>query len=106
MRCKGWLTPELSSATSRPVRHRPARAASEVPRQLRIVHGPRMSQQISADAEQGCNPDVVPAADAPDYLRSESQTALQCLARVAAHHGVDLPVERLRHAYALGGAPI
>ncbi|MDB5610859.1 MAG: peptidase [Bradyrhizobium sp.] len=65
-----------------------------------------MSQQISADAEQGSNPAAEPAADAPASPRSESQTALECLARVAAHHGVDLPVERLRHAYALDGAPI
>ena len=42
-------------------------------------------------------------AEAP---RSEAQTALACLAKIASHHGVDLPVERLRHAYALDGSPI
>jgi subfamily B ATP-binding cassette protein HlyB/CyaB len=65
-----------------------------------------MSQQTSADAEQGCTAAAMPAADAPDTPRPESQTALECLARIAAHHGVDLPVERLRHAYAVDGAPI
>src|ERR1700688_1130813 len=65
-----------------------------------------MSQQTSADAEQSCNRAAEPAADTPDSPRSESQTALDCLARVAAHHGVDLPAERLRHAYAVDGTPI
>lgn len=35
-------------------------------------------------------------------MSSQSQTALECLARAAAHHGVDLSAERLRHAYAIG----
>jgi len=48
----------------------------------------------------------MPTADAGDAPRPESQTALECLARIATHHGVDLPVERLRHAYAVDGAPI
>lgn len=65
-----------------------------------------MSQQISADAEQGCASAATPTADAPDTPRPESQTALECLARIAAHHGVDLPTERLRHAYAVDGVPI
>jgi ATP-binding cassette subfamily B protein len=34
------------------------------------------------------------------------RTALGCLSRIAAHHGVDLPVERLLHAYALDGTPV
>lgn len=34
------------------------------------------------------------------------RTALDCLSRVAAHHGIDLPVERLSHAYALDGTPV
>ena len=41
-----------------------------------------MPQQISADAEPGCNPAAEPAADPPDSPRSGSQTALECLARV------------------------
>src|SRR6266566_4467646 len=65
-----------------------------------------MSQQTSADAEQGGKCAAEPAADTPDSPGSESETALECLARVAAHHGVDLPVERLRHAYAVDGSPV
>lgn len=65
-----------------------------------------MSQQISADAEPECNVAAEPAADAPEVARSEPQTGLDCLARIAAHHGVDLPVERLRHAYALDHATV
>ena len=34
------------------------------------------------------------------------RTALDCLSKIATHHGVDLPVERLRHAYALDGTPV
>jgi ATP-binding cassette, subfamily B, bacterial HlyB/CyaB len=34
------------------------------------------------------------------------QTGLQCLARIAGHHGVDLSVDRLRHIYAVGDGPI
>jgi ABC-type bacteriocin/lantibiotic exporter with double-glycine peptidase domain len=32
------------------------------------------------------------------------QTALQCFAAVARHHGVDLAIERLTHDHALTGA--
>jgi ATP-binding cassette, subfamily B, bacterial HlyB/CyaB len=48
----------------------------------------------------------MPTVDAPDTPLLESQTALECLARIAAYHGVDLPAERLRHAYAVGDAPV
>jgi ATP-binding cassette, subfamily B, bacterial HlyB/CyaB len=61
-----------------------------------------MSQQTSADTKQGRNPKDVDR----DNLRQQSLTALDCLARIAAHHGVDLPVEHLRHAYPLGSAPV
>jgi len=37
---------------------------------------------------------------------SHPPTSLQCLVTVARHHGLDLSVERLRHAYALAGTPI
>src|ERR1700682_5376801 len=37
---------------------------------------------------------------------AQSQTALQCLVTVAGHHGLDLSVDRLRHTYAVGDAPI
>ena len=62
--------------------------------QLRIAHGLRMSQVISAEI------DTSGAAEAPiaasEDARSAARTALDCLARVANHHGIDLPVERLR----------
>lgn len=35
-----------------------------------------------------------------------AQTAFECLSRVAAHHGIDLPSDRLRHAYAVDEAGI
>jgi ATP-binding cassette, subfamily B, bacterial HlyB/CyaB len=41
-----------------------------------------------------------------DSGTAHPQTALQCLARVAGHHGVDLSVDRLRHTYAVGDGPI
>ena len=34
------------------------------------------------------------------------QTALQCLTNVAKSHGVELSVDRLHHAYAVGEDPI
>ena len=37
---------------------------------------------------------------------SQTETALQCLVKVAAHHGIDLSVDGLRHSYAVGDAPI
>lgn len=63
-----------------------------------------MSQAISAEIESSG------AGEAPDAAsedaRSAARTALDCLARVATHHGADLPVERLRHAYAVDGTPL
>jgi ATP-binding cassette subfamily B protein len=43
------------------------------------------------------------ATDAPEIA---TNTALECLSRMARHHGVDLPAQRLRHAYAVGGEAI
>jgi subfamily B ATP-binding cassette protein HlyB/CyaB len=71
-----------------------------------------MSQQTSADVERGrvsaqispVGPSDPPCMEASPCL--ESQTALQCLVKIASHHGIDLSVDRLRHAYAIGGAPI
>ncbi len=37
---------------------------------------------------------------------AQPPTALYCLALVARHHGIDLSVERLQHAYALADGPI
>jgi ATP-binding cassette, subfamily B, bacterial HlyB/CyaB len=64
-----------------------------------------MSQQISADVERASDIAAASVVEAPES-RTESETALECLARVATHHGLDLPVERLRHSYAIDGAPI
>ncbi|WP_281024281.1 peptidase domain-containing ABC transporter [Methylovirgula sp. 4M-Z18] len=49
----------------------------------------------------------MPQSEAPEGAPAAVPgTALDCLSKVAAHHGVDMPVERLRHAYALDGSPI
>ena len=39
-------------------------------------------------------------------MSSQPQTAIQCLARVAGHHGVDLSMDRMYHTYAIGDVPI
>jgi ATP-binding cassette subfamily B protein len=64
-----------------------------------------MSQQTSVDGELGGDDPVAHAA-APSSASLQQQTALGCLAKIAAHHGFDLPADRLRHAYAVGNAPI
>lgn len=56
-----------------------------------------MSQPTSVEIER-CEPAPPPSEDEP---RWSAQTALECLSRVAAHHGIDLPSDRLRHAYAV-----
>ncbi|MGC1464485.1 MAG: peptidase domain-containing ABC transporter [Pseudolabrys sp.] len=59
-----------------------------------------MSLQISADVETR---DIAASDESvPKLLVSQPQTALQCLVKVAMHHGIDLTVDRLRHAYAVG----
>ena len=60
-----------------------------------------MSQAISAEI------DTAGAVEVPVEASEDAcpQTGLDCLARVATHHGVDLPAERLRHAYAVDGTP-
>ncbi|MCK1295196.1 peptidase domain-containing ABC transporter [Bradyrhizobium sp. 30] len=35
-----------------------------------------------------------------------ARTAQECLAKVAAHHGIDLPADRLQHAYATDGGAL
>jgi ATP-binding cassette, subfamily B, bacterial HlyB/CyaB len=47
-----------------------------------------------------------PAASAGAVSLSASRTELECLAKVAAYHGVDLAVERLKHTYAVGVVPV
>ena len=65
-----------------------------------------MSQQISGDAEAVCVGEERAVADTTAPVGSSAETALQCLVKVAAHHGIDLSVDGLRHAYAVGDAPI
>lgn len=60
-----------------------------------------MSQPTSVEVER-CEP-AAPSADEPRWA---TRTALECLSRVAAHHGIDLPSDRLRHAYAVDDAGI
>lgn len=60
-----------------------------------------MSRRISADHEQSCS-----FEEAKQGFSRESLTALHCLSRIAALHGIDLPVDRLRHVYALSTGPI
>jgi ATP-binding cassette subfamily B protein len=55
-------------------------------------------EENDAPAEEEIAPDVAPGP--------VPRTALDCLSRVATHHGVDLPVGRLLHAYALDGNPV
>src|SRR4051794_20874295 len=91
-----------SSNATRRGRRSKHRLEIVVPLQLRTPHGPRMSLQISADAEQSNN-----SKEAEwETMRQQWATALDCLARIAAHHGVDLPVEHLRHSYPLDNASI
>src|SRR5689334_6678777 len=75
-----------------------------IPHQSRAApHELRMSQPISVDTEAagGTPPEGSEQAGEP-----VSQTALDCLAKIAAYHGVDLSVERLRHTYAVSGIPV
>jgi len=58
-----------------------------------------MSQPISSEDHDGEASPPPPAAPDPS-----AGTALDCLARVAGCHGVDLPAARLRHVYAIDGA--
>ena len=64
-----------------------------------------MHLQISAKAEDG-NSDRISESGPSQSGPSQPETALSCLAKVAAHHGVDLSVDRLRHTYAIGTDPI
>jgi len=63
-----------------------------------------MPQAISV--ETGAAAVEAPAPSSDEAPRPASQTGLECLAKVATYHGVDLPVERLKHAYAVGGVPV
>lgn len=61
-----------------------------------------MSQQTSADAARGPDTAETLTADRSEAARRQSRTALECLASVARHHGIDLAADRLRHLYAVG----
>ena len=64
-----------------------------------------MSQAISAEIEASEIVDA-PASSSDESPGAVPRTALDCLSKVAAHHGIDLPAERLQHTYALDGSPI
>lgn len=64
-----------------------------------------MIQLTSADCENG-DAGEVSVVTSDEASTSIPQTALECLTRVAAHHGIDLSIARLRHAYATDGTPI
>src|SRR3954462_9835462 len=104
MHSRAWSTLELSNAILRGHRcTRPrARPATVFPLKLRTIHGPRMFRRISANPERSSTSEDSERARA----RQEWLTALDCLARISAHHGIDLSVEHLRHAYPLDGASI
>jgi len=62
-----------------------------------------MSQAISVEVDRAAEP----AAGRPEGTPETAPwTALDCLSRVAALHGIDLPVHRLKHAYAVDGIPV
>ena len=62
-----------------------------------------MSRAISAESAQNDNLESDVASSPRIEPSSEgSRTALECLAWVATHHGIDLSVERLKHTYAVG----
>lgn len=61
-----------------------------------------MSQPTSVEIER-C--ELAPVAS-DDEARLAAWTALECLSKIGAHHGVDLSSDRLRHNYALGDSGI
>ncbi|WP_247399301.1 MULTISPECIES: peptidase domain-containing ABC transporter [unclassified Bradyrhizobium] len=61
-----------------------------------------MPQVISAELG-GADSSVVVCAEAS---HTAARTALESLAKVAAHHGIDLPADRLQHAYATEGKAV
>src|ERR1700740_748056 len=67
------------------------------------LRGLRMLQAISAETDSASVSAETMPGDAPCTV---PRTALDCLSKVAAHHGVDLPVARLQHTYALDGTPV
>ncbi|SPP93897.1 ABC-type bacteriocin/lantibiotic exporter with N-terminal double-glycine peptidase domain [Bradyrhizobium vignae] len=66
-----------------------------------MQHGLLMSQPTSAEIDRESAPTT-----SDEGAPSASWTALESLAKVAAHHGIDLPAERLRHVYAVDGSTL
>lgn len=48
----------------------------------------------------------MPPVSVDEPIDAAVRTELECLAKIAAYHGVDLPVERLKHSYAIDAAPV
>src|SRR3954468_18318179 len=99
MHSRAWSTLELSTAILRrlPGPRPRTRPATVFPLKLRTIHGPRMFRRISADPERSSTSEDAEC----DRARQEWLTALDCPARISAHHGIDVSVEHLRHAYPL-----
>ncbi len=62
----------------------------------------QMHQQISADVERGNEAAEIDQQESAPQIH----TALECLVKIARHHGVDLAVDRLRHTYAVAETPV
>ncbi len=60
--------------------------------------------RVSLEAQPA--PDGEDAETEPAETNEAARTALECLSFVAGRHGVDVSVERLRHAYAVDGGAI
>jgi hypothetical protein len=58
-----------------------------------------MSQQTSAEVNSSPEAAEIPTVE-------QAQTALDALSFVAKHHGIDLTIDRVRHLYAIGHAPV
>ncbi len=63
-----------------------------------------MPQAISVETE--VTGSAAPPVSAEEPQRPTLRTELECLAKAAAYHGVDLAVERLKHTYAIDGTPV
>lgn len=61
-----------------------------------------MHQRISAEIERGDEAAEIEQQEPAPQIH----TALECLVKVARHHGADLSVDRLRHSYAVGDIPV
>jgi ATP-binding cassette subfamily B protein len=63
-----------------------------------------MSQATSVDVE---NADAAAPGERSEVAtEAVPWTALHCLSMIAAHHGIELPIGRLKHAYAVDAKPV